>query len=48
MNPFKVHSIDSAPESSQPMLEESVKSFGMLPNLHAVRDPCRFCTEGDE
>ena len=36
MNPFKVHSIESAPEESKPMLEASVKAFGMLPNLHAV------------
>ena len=36
MNPFKVHSIESAPEESKPMLEASVKAFCMLPNLHAV------------
>lgn len=36
MNPFKVHTIESAPEQSKPMLEASVKAFGMKPNLHAV------------
>ena len=36
MNPFKVHTIESAPEESKPMLEASVKAFGMKPNLHAV------------
>ena len=36
MNQFKVHTIESAPEQSKPMLEASVKGFGMLPNLHGV------------
>ena len=36
MTPFKLHTIESAPEASKPMLEASVKGFGMLPNLHAV------------
>ncbi len=31
-----VHSIESAPEGSKASLEESVKGFGMLPNLHGV------------
>jgi len=36
MSQFKVHTIESAPEASKPMLEASVKAFGMKPNLHAV------------
>ncbi len=36
MSKFKVHTIESAPEASKPMLEASVKAFGMKPNLHAV------------
>lgn len=36
MNPFKVHTIASAPEPSKSLLEASVKGFGMLPNLHGV------------
>lgn len=36
MNPFSVHTIESAPEKSKEMLEASVKAFGMKPNLHAV------------
>jgi len=36
MSQFKVHTIESAPEASKPMLEASVKGFGMLPNLHGV------------
>ena len=35
MNPFKIHIIESTPEKSKPMLEQSVEAFGMLPNLHA-------------
>ncbi|MCB4798035.1 carboxymuconolactone decarboxylase family protein [Neotamlana laminarinivorans] len=36
MSTLKVHSIESAPAESKPLLEESVKSFGMLPGLHGV------------
>ena len=33
---LKVHTIESAPEDSKPLLEQSVKDFGMLPGLHGV------------
>ncbi|MEB8346531.1 carboxymuconolactone decarboxylase family protein [Flavobacteriaceae bacterium KMM 6898] len=36
MSTFKVHTIESAPENSKPLLENSLKSFGMVPNLHGV------------
>lgn len=36
MNPFKVHSIESAPEAAKESLKQSQEAFGMLPNLHAV------------
>jgi alkylhydroperoxidase family enzyme len=36
MSTLKVHTIDSAPEESKVSLENSVKAFGMLPNLHGV------------
>jgi alkylhydroperoxidase family enzyme len=36
MTTLKVHTIESAPEASKSQLEASVKSFGMLPGLHAV------------
>ena len=36
MSTLKVHTIETAPQESKASLEESVKSFGMLPNLHAV------------
>lgn len=33
---FELHTEDSAPEASRERLAESKKSFGMVPNLHAV------------
>lgn len=36
MSKLKIHNINSAPEASKPLLEDSVKAFGMLPNLHGV------------
>jgi len=36
MTEFTVHDIDSAPERSRPLLEDSQAGFGMIPNLHGV------------
>ncbi|WP_144211494.1 carboxymuconolactone decarboxylase family protein [Shewanella donghaensis] len=36
MSKFTIHTIESAPEASQAMLGQSLKSFGMVPNLHGV------------
>jgi alkylhydroperoxidase family enzyme len=36
MADFKLHDEQSAPDDSKPLLENSVKGFGMIPNLHAV------------
>jgi alkylhydroperoxidase family enzyme len=36
MTTLKVHNIESAPESSKALLENSQKSFGMIPSLHGV------------
>ena len=36
MTDFTIHTEDSAPEESKPLLAQSQKSFGMIPNLHAV------------
>ncbi|WP_426359816.1 carboxymuconolactone decarboxylase family protein [Pseudocolwellia sp. HL-MZ19] len=36
MTTLTIHTIESAPEGSKPLLEGSVKAFGMLPNLHGV------------
>jgi len=33
---FQLHDQKTAPETSQPLLANSLKSFGMIPNLHAV------------
>lgn len=36
MTDFTLHTADTAPEASKPLLENSQKAFGMVPNLHAV------------
>jgi len=36
MTKFTIHTADTAPEASLPLFENSMKSFGMVPNLHAV------------
>lgn len=36
MTDFTFHDMDSAPEKSKPLLENSLKGFGMIPSLHAV------------
>ena len=36
MTQFKVHTIETAPEASKPLLEKSIKSFGRIPNLMGV------------
>lgn len=36
MNNFTIHNIESAPEESKPLLEYSLKSFKMIPNLHGI------------
>lgn len=46
MTDFKLHNQDSAPEDSQPLLENSVKGFGMIPNLHAVMAEAPGLLEG--
>ncbi len=36
MTTLKVHNIETAPEESKPLLEGSLKAFGMIPGLHGV------------
>lgn len=36
MTTLKIHDIETAPEASKPLLENSLKSFGMIPGLHGV------------
>ncbi len=33
---YSIHTIDSAPQASKPLLEQAQASFGMIPNFHAV------------
>lgn len=33
---FQLYNIENAPKESQPLLNNSMKTFGMIPNLHAV------------
>ena len=33
---FEVHTIESAPEKSKPLLQQALDAFGMVPNFHAV------------
>lgn len=33
---FTVHTVETAPEGSRPLLEKSLKAWRMIPNLHAV------------
>jgi uncharacterized peroxidase-related enzyme len=36
MTPFTVHTLDTAPEASRPLLENSLKAWGFIPTLHGV------------
>ena len=36
MTTLKIHNIDSAPEGSKTILEQSLKANGMIPGLHGV------------
>ena len=36
MTDFTIYTMKSAPEAAQPLLEDSIASFGMIPNLHGV------------
>lgn len=46
MSTFKLHNLDSAPADSKPLLENSLKSWGMIPNLHAVMAEAPGMLEG--
>jgi len=36
MSTFTLHTMETAPEKTKALFENSLKSFGMIPNLHAV------------
>ncbi|MBQ4844865.1 carboxymuconolactone decarboxylase family protein [Pseudoalteromonas sp. MMG005] len=33
---FDIHTLDSAPQDSKSLLQDSINTFGMIPNLHGV------------
>ena len=45
---FPSHDLDSAPEASKPLLEQSQKAFGRLPGLHKVLAEVRPGAAGKE
>ncbi|MDB9741399.1 hypothetical protein OAB00_00950 [Akkermansiaceae bacterium] len=46
MKELTLHTLDTAPTASKPLLEGSVKAFGMIPNLHAVMAEAPGLLEG--
>ncbi|MEP3946636.1 carboxymuconolactone decarboxylase family protein [Ascidiaceihabitans sp.] len=46
MTDFPSHDIDSAPDASKPLLENSQKAFGRLPGLHKVMAESPQALEG--
>lgn len=46
MNDFTIYDIQSAPEAAKPLLEGSLKDFGMVPNLHGVMAASPALLEG--
>ena len=46
MSEYTVHDLDSAPEAAKPLLENSIKGFGRVPNLHGVMAEAPALLEG--
>ena len=46
MSTFTIHDLDSSPVDSKPLLEKSLNSFGMIPNLHGVMAEAPGLLEG--
>lgn len=46
MTEFTIHDMESAPEASKPLLENSKKTFGRLPGLHGVMAEAPGLLEG--
>ena len=46
MTDFALHTADTAPEASKPLLAKSQAAFGMIPNLHAVMAEAPGLLEG--
>lgn len=45
-NTYEVHTINSAPSASKPLLEKANAAFGMVPNFHAVLAEAPAALEG--
>jgi alkylhydroperoxidase family enzyme len=46
MNTFTLHDQNNTPEAAKPLLEKSLKGFGMIPGLHAVMAEAPGLLEG--
>ena len=46
MTDFTIHTLDTAPEASRPLLEDSQKGFGRIPGLHGVMAEAPALLEG--
>lgn len=46
MADFPLHTIETSPEGSKPLLEKSLKGFGMIPGLHATMAESPALLEG--
>ncbi|MEH6822605.1 MAG: carboxymuconolactone decarboxylase family protein [Motiliproteus sp.] len=46
MSTLTIHSLESAPEASKPLLDKSLQGFGMIPNLHGVMAESPALLEG--
>ncbi len=46
MTAFTIHTLESAPEQSKPLLEKSLQGFGMIPGLHGVMAEAPGLLEG--
>ncbi len=46
MNNITLHNLETAPEDSKALLEDSIQAYGMLPNLHAVMADAPGLLEG--
>lgn len=46
MSDFTLHTKETAPEAAKPLLDNSQKAFGMVPNLHAVMAEAPTLLEG--
>ncbi|MCF8481361.1 MAG: carboxymuconolactone decarboxylase family protein [Rhodospirillum sp.] len=46
MTQFEIHTLETAPKASRPLLEDSLKAFGRIPGLHATMAEAPALLEG--